>query len=271
MKINVLGYTINLKLIILPIVYIIIGIIIFSIIKSIIKKATIRRKILKASQRQRIETLTTVLVNIIKYIIVILVLIAILSVFGINVKSILAGLGITTALIGLAFQDLAKDLIAGFTIITEGEYEIGDTIEYDGFIGEVVFIGLRTTRIRNFKGATKIIANHYMDNIINYSENNSLAIVDVLIAYETNEEKIEKTFNKVFEEIQPKLEFATKDIELWGVNDLADSGVIYRVAVETKPMKHIVTERILRKEIKKAFDKAGIKIPYTQIEVHNGK
>ena len=232
---------------------------------------TIRRKILKASQRQRVETLTTVLVNIIKYIIVILVLIAILSVFGINVKSILAGLGITTALIGLAFQDLAKDLIAGFTIITEGEYEIGDTIEYDGFIGEVVFIGLRTTRIRNFKGATKIIANHYMDNIINYSENNSLAIVDVLIAYETNEEKIEKTFNKVFEEIQPKLEFATKDIELWGVNDLADSGVIYRVAVETKPMKHIVTERILRKEIKKAFDKAGIKIPYTQIEVHNGK
>ena len=271
MKINVLGYTINLKLIILPIVYIIIGIIIFSIIKSIIKKATIRRKILKASQRQRVETLTEVLVNIIKYIIVILVLIAILSVFGINVKSILAGLGITTALIGLAFQDLAKDLIAGFTIITEGEYEIGDTIEYDGFIGEVVFIGLRTTRIRNFKGATKIIDNHYMDNIINYSENNSLAIVDVLIAYETNEEKIEKTFNKVFEEIQPKLEFATKDIELWGVNDLADSGVIYRVAVETKPMKHIVTERILRKEIKKAFDKAGIKIPYTQIEVHNGK
>jgi small-conductance mechanosensitive channel len=36
-------------------------------------------------------------------------------------------------------------------------------------------------------------------------------------------------------------------------------------------MKHIVTERILRKEIKKAFDKAGVKIPYTQIEVHNGK
>ena len=138
-------------------------------------------------------------------------------------------------------------------------------------MGEVVFIGLRTTRIRNFKGATKIIANHYMDNIINYSDNNSLAVVDVSIAYEVSEEKIEKTFNKLFEEIKPKLEFATKDIELWGVNSLSDSGVIYRVVVETKPMKHIVTERILRKEIKKAFDKAGIKIPYTQIEVHNGK
>ena len=271
MKINVLGYTINLRLIILPIIYIIIGIVIFSIIKGIIKKTTNRRKILKATQKQRIDTITTLLLNIIKYLIVILTVLAIISLYGFNIKSILAGLGIGTALIGLAFQDLAKDLISGFTIITEGEYEIGDTIEIDGFMGEVVFIGLRTTRIRNFKGATKIVANHYMDNIINYSDNNSLAVVDVSIAYETNEEKIEKTFNKLFEEIKPKLEFATKDIELWGVHDLAESGVIYRVAVETKPMKHIATERILRKEIKKAFDKVGIKIPYTQIEVHNGK
>ena len=60
-------------------------------------------------------------------------------------------------------------------------------------------------------------------------------------------------------------------VEVWGVNDLADSAVVYRVVVETKPMKHIATERILRKEIKKAFDEAGVKIPYTQIEVHNGK
>lgn len=271
MKMNILGYTINLRLIIVPIIYIIIGMVVYGIIKRIILKATNRRKLLKASQKQRVETLTALLTNIIKYITVLLVIIAILSVFGINVKSILAGLGITTALIGLAFQDLAKDLIAGFTIITEGEYEIGDTIEIDDFMGEVVFIGLRTTRIRNFKGATKIIANHYMDNIINYSDNNSLAVVDVSIAYECDEEKIEKTFNELFKEIKPKLEFATKDIELWGVHDLANSGVIYRVAVETKPMKHIATERILRKEIKKAFDKVGIKIPYTQIEVHNGK
>ena len=271
MKINILGYTINLRLIILPIVYIIIGMIIFSIIKGIIKKATNRRKTLKVVQKQRIDTITTLLLNIIKYIIVVLTILAIISLYGFNIKSILAGLGIGTALIGLAFQDLAKDLIAGFSIITEGEYEIGDTIEINGFMGEVVFIGLRTTRIRNFKGATKIIANHYMDNIINYSNNNSLAVVDVSIAYEVNEEKIDKAFNNLQNNLNGKLEYATKDIEIWGVHELADSGVIYRVVVETKPMKHIITERTLRKEIKKEFDKIGVKIPYTQIEVHNGK
>ena len=216
MMIHIGDFEIDIMKIILPFIYILIGVIVFQIIKRIVTKMNNSNGKLKITQIQRIKTLRSLLANIIKYIIVVLVILAILSNFGVNIKSILAGLGIGNALIGLAFQDLAKDLIAGFSIITEAEYEVGDVIEVDGFMGEVVFIGLRTTRIRNFKGATKIIANHYMDNIINYSANNSLAVVDVGIAYENNEEKIE-----------------------------------YRVVVETKPTKQFAVERFLRKEIKK--------------------
>ena len=166
---------------------------------------------------------------------------------------------------------MAKDIIAGFSIITEGEYEIGDTIEIEGFMGEVVFIGLRTTRIRNYKGATKIIANRYMDNIINYSNSNSLAVVDVSVSYDCDSEKVEKAIEGLFKRLSGKIEFATKEPELWGVNELSDSSVVYRIAVETEPMKHFGVERFLKKEIKKEFDKENIKIPYKQIEVHNGK
>lgn len=268
---NIFNLEINIKLILLPIIYIIIGVAVFKFIKGVIKKSTQKKSHLKASQKQRIDTLVGLIINLIKYTIVILVVLSILSVFGINIKSILAGLGIGTAIIGLAFQDLAKDLIAGFSIITEGEYEIGDTIEIDGFMGEVVFIGLRTTRIRNFKGATKIIANHYMDNIINYSDNNSLAVVDISIAYECPTEKIETAFDNLFKKLNGKIPYAKKDLELWGVNELADSAVVYRVVVETESMKQFAVERYLRKEIKKEFDKENIKIPYQQIEVHNGK
>ena len=271
MNIQIGNLTIDLLKIIQPIIYIIIGVVSFKLIKGIILNAQSNNKKLKTTQIQRIKTLNMLIVNIIKYAIVIFVILAILSTFGINVKSILAGLGIGTALIGLAFQDLAKDLIAGFSIITEAEYEVGDIIEADGFMGEVVFIGLRTTRIRNFKGATKIIANHYMDNIINYSANNSLAVVDVGIAYENNEEEIDKTFEKLFKRLNGNIPDAVKDIECWGVNELSDSSVVYRIVVETKPAKQFAVERFLRKEIKKEFDKSNIKIPYTQIEVHNGK
>ena len=165
--INMLGLKVEIIKIVMPIIYIIGGSILFKIIKNVIIKATSKRKVLKQEQEQKIRTMRSLILNIIKYVIVIIVALAILANFGINVKSILAGLGLGTALIGLAFQDLAKDIIAGFSIIAEEEYEVGDTIEVDGFMGEVVSVGLRTTRIRNYKGATKIIANRNMDNIIN--------------------------------------------------------------------------------------------------------
>lgn len=268
--VNIFGIEIELKLIIVPIVYVLIGIIAFKILKKLVIKI-LEKKNLKAAQKQRIKTLIVLIVNIIKYLTIICVLLAILSVWGVNVKSIVAGLGIGTAVIGLAFKDLATDLIAGFSIIAEGEYEIGDTIEVDGFMGEVIFIGLRTTRIRDFKGATKIMANHYMDNIINYSEHNSLAVIDVSIAYECDEALIEKAFNKIFKDLNGKIPHATGELELWGVNELSDSAVVYRVVVETEPMQQYAVQRFLRKELKKGLDAAKIKIPYQQIEVHNGK
>ena len=138
-------------------------------------------------------------------------------------------------------------------------------------MGEVVSVGLRTTRIRNYKGATKIIANRNMDNIINYSDHNSLAVIDVGIAYENNEEKIDQVFEKLFQRLKGKIPNATKEPEVWGVNELDDSSVVYRIVVETKPAMQFASERFLRREIKKEFDQSGIKIPYQQIEVHNGK
>ena len=253
-------------------IYIIIGIIIYELIKSIINKTLgFTNRNLKNHQKQRVTTVKSLILNIVKYIICILIILAILSTFGVNVKSILAGLGIGTAIIGLAFQDLAKDLIAGISIITEGQYEVGDTIEVEGFMGEVVFLGLKTTRIRDYKGATQIIANRYMDKMINYSLENSLAIVDVSVAYENNSEEVEKVLNELFKKLNGKIENTKGDIQLWGVNELDDSSVVYRIAVETDSMKQWQVERRLRKEIKETFDKTNIKIPYPQIEVHNGK
>ena len=91
---NIAKFQIDLKMIILPFVYIAIGIIAFKFLKKIIKKSTSRKNHLKASQKQRVDTLTVLIINLIKYIVVILVVLSILSVFGINIKSILAGLGL---------------------------------------------------------------------------------------------------------------------------------------------------------------------------------
>ncbi len=263
-------YTIDIIQLINPIIYIIIGFLVYRIIKNIIVKYE-QKNFKKRHHEKRVKTINSLILNIIRYIIIIFIIIAILANFGINVKSIIAGLGITAAIIGLAFQDIAKDLLAGLSIIMEDQYEIGDTVEINDFMGEVVALGLRTTRIRNYKGQTLIISNHTITQVINYNLNNSLAVVDVSVDYSYDSDKVEKILNKMAEDISGKIPKTKGKVIVQGINELEASGVIYRVVVETASAEHLNVQRILRKEIKKALDKANIKIPYQQIEVHNGK
>lgn len=263
-------YTIDIIQLIKPLIYIIIGFVIYKIVRNLILNGE-KKSFKKGHYQKRAKTINSLIINIVKYIIIIFVIIAILANFGVNVASIIAGLGITAAIIGLAFQDIAKDFLAGISIIMEDQYEIGDTVEINGFMGEVIALGLRTTRIKNYKGQTLIVANHTINQVINYNLSNSLAIVDVSVDYDCDIDKVEKVLNKMSQDLDGKIENTKGKIIVQGIDELEASGVIYRVVVETVSAKHIQVQRDLRKEIKKVLDKENIKIPYKQIEVHNGK
>ena len=264
--------SVNFMALIKSIIYIIVALIVYEIIRKIVIKGLNRnKKRLNNVHFQRVKTIQNLIISIVKYIIIIITILGILSVWGFNVTTLVAGLGLGTAIIGLAFQDLAKDIIAGFAIITEGQYEVGDTIEVDKFMGEVTSISLKTTEITNFKGAKYIVSNRYMDKMINYSNNPLLAIVDISTPYEEKTDKTEKVLNDMIEEIKDKVPNAEGELLLWGIQDLSESAVVYRISVPAKAMKHFETERYLRKQIKDHLDKAGISIPYNQIEVHHGK
>lgn len=261
----------DVKLILSPIIYIVLGIVIYELLKLIITKIFKKTNLISRHKQKQAETLKIVLINLLKYLDIIAVGLAILTIYGINVRSILAGLGVTAVLIGLAFQDIAKDILAGISIILEDQYEIGDYVKIDGFEGKVNFIGLRTTRIVDYKGATKIIANHLVTDVINYSLNNTLAIVDIGIDYGEDCEKVKKVLDEMATNLKNKIKNAKGEIKVLGIETLADSAVVYRVTVETTSMEHYQVQRELRREIKKALDKENIKIPFPQVEVHNGK
>lgn len=258
----------------LPIIYTCVAVIINGILKRIIDKIISKKQesFSKNSYNyKKTETFKILLKNITKYLIIIFLILAILTVYGINITSFLAGLGIVGVIVGLALQDLAKDLIAGFTIILENQYAIGDTISIGDFKGEVIYLGLKTTRIKNYEGQIKIIANRNISEVINYSMSNSLAIVDIDISYEENNNKVEKVLNTLADDLSQKLPNLKGKVQLLGIQDLASSSVKYRIIAPTVAMEHYEIERILRKEIKERLDKEHIKIPYPQIEVHHGE
>lgn len=263
-----------IKEIYLPLIYIIIAYVIYRILKWVIL-ITIGKKQEHLSKNsynyKRMETFKSLSVNITKWAVIIVTGLTILTVYGIDISSVLAGLGIVSAALALAFQDVLKDFIAGISIILENQFALGDNVSIGGFRGDVVQMGLKSTRIRNYEGEIKILANRNITEVINYSCSYSMAIVDVSVSYEDDIEKVERVLNELCVELTSSLTKLKGKVELLGIENLDESAVIFRIVAKTSSMEHFRINREIRKAIKLRLDKENIKIPYPQIEVHNGK
>lgn len=263
-----------IKEIYLPIIYIAIGYVLYKLLKWLVLKAFGKKQenLTKNSYNyKRIETFKNLFINIVKWTVIIITGLLILPIFGIDISSVLAGLGIASAALALAFQDVLKDFIAGVSIILENQFALGDTISIGGFKGEVVQMGLKSTRIRNYEGEVKILANRNITEVINYSNSYSMAIVDISVSYEDDVEKVEKVLKELAEELTSSLTKLKGPVEVLGIESLSDSSVIFRITAKTSSMEHFRIKREIRKAVKLRLDKEEIKIPYPQIEVHNGK
>ena len=253
-----------------PIIYIALAYIFYKVVIIFINRA-LNNKHLKNKNKKRVNTTLSILNNCLKYIVILLTILIILNSFGIDVSSILAGVGIVAAVLTLAFQDLAKDFIAGISIVMEDQFEIGDNVMINGFRGDVIEMGLKTTRIRDYKGAVQIIANHMITEVTNYSLNPSLAEVTIQVDSDNDLDKVENIIKKTMETIDKTYDFLKGNTELWGVEMVDQNSVTYKVVVKTKSGKDFDIQRKMRKDLQDALTKAGIKMPQTHMEVRNGK
>lgn len=252
-----------------PILVVTLTIILYRIIKQILRKfIDLRSTKIDAKRR---KTLYYLFKSIIKILFVAVDILIILEIFGFDTKTIITSLSVIGVVIGLAFQDLIKDFIAGISIVLEGQYRVGDVIQINGFKGEVVYLGLKTTKIKAFTGEIMIIANRLITDVINFSLSDSLAIVDIDVAYESDLAKIEKVLNKLCTRFNKELPHLKGEVQMLGINSIEPSALRYRLTVLTEPTEQFGVQRIMRKEIKLEFDKNGIKFPYNQVTMHNKK
>ena len=258
------------KYIVLPIIYIGLAYIFYKLFIYFLNKA-LNNKHLKNKNKKRVKTTLSIINNCLKYIIIFLTILVILNNYGINVSSILAGLGIVAAVLTLAFQDLAKDFIAGISIVMEDQFEIGDNVMINGFRGDVIAMGLKTTRIKDYKGAVQIIANHMITEVTNYSLNPSLAEVTIAVDSDNDLDKVEKIIKKTMEKIDSTYENLKGNTELWGVEMVDQNSVTYKVAVKTKSGYDFEIQRNMRRDLQAALTTGNIKMPQTHMEVRNGK
>lgn len=255
-----------IKEIVAPIIIIILTIIIYLIIKKMIHRL-LKLKLSKMDFRRQ-KTISGLILNILKYILILIAALSILTVYGVNTHAFITSLGVIGVVVGLAFQDILKDLLSGISIIIENQYGIGDTVTIHDFKGEVLTLGLRTTKLKSYTGEIKIISNRNINEVINHSFSNSLAIIDIMVSYEADLEKVEKILQEICDKMKNQIKDVRGKIQLLGIQELGDSGITYRMTAETSPMKQYEVQRALLKEIKISFDQNKIDIPYPQLVVH---
>lgn len=242
---------------------ILISIIIYNVFVMIIGSSINRGGLGKLSTKKK-ATYLKMLKSIIRYVLIVINVLVILKIFGINITSMLAGVGIIGIILGFAVQDALKDIIKGIDIIADNYYQVGDVIKYEDITGKVISIGLKTTKLEDVNTFNIVsISNRNIEKVEVVS---NLINIDVPISYEVSLDKAEKVINDIVESIK-KHEGVNK-CEYRGVNDLADSSIKYQIKVYCNPINKVQIRRDSLRYILVGLDKHHLSVPYNQIDVH---
>ncbi len=262
-----------IKEVYLPIIYIIISFIIYAILCKIVDKVLVinkKDKIKKEVQKKREQTIINLFKSIIKYIIAIFCLLAILNVYGVKTTSIIASLGVAGAIIGLAFQDTIKNLLASIVIIFDNHYMQGDIVTINGFRGEVIELGLQTTKIRTYTGEVLIINNSMITSVINHSMFDTVLYIDFPVSKDVSLKTLEKIINNINKKMITSKD-VTDDIKMLGIEKLNANNYIFKIEIDCKPDSHFQVNRDFFGYLKEEYDKNKITVPGEYFEISNNK
>ncbi|MBL8483498.1 MAG: mechanosensitive ion channel, partial [Rhodocyclaceae bacterium] len=211
-------------------------------------------------QVKRITTLGRVFRYIASVVITLLAGMLILSEFGISIAPILGAAGVVGVAIGFGAQSLVKDYFTGLFLLLEDQLHQGDVVEAGGKSGLVEEITLRYIRLRDYSGNVHYIPNGLVTTVTNMSREFAHAVMDVGVAYREEVDDVLAMMRRVGKEMRESADFGPRildDMEIAGVEALADSSVTLRCRIKVQPLEQWAVRREFLRRVKQAFDQAG--------------
>jgi len=193
---------------------------------------------------------------------------------GVDIAPILAGAGIIGLAVGFGAQSLVRDVISGFFIILEDQIRVGDVAAINGTTGVVEEINLRTIVLRDLAGVVHTFPNGNVTTVANMTKDWSAAILDIGVAYGEDTDEVAGVMAEVAEALRADPDWRDRVIEpleVLGVDAFADSAVVVKARLKTRPMQQWAVGREYRRRLKKAFDERGIEIPFPHTTIAWGK
>ena len=229
----------------------------------------------KAELAKRSRTLSSVLTHTIGVIIAVIAAFMVLSEIGIDITPLLAGAGVAGVAIGFGAQSLIRDIISGFFIMVEDQFNVGDVAQVAGITGLVEGLNLRRTLLRDLDGILHVVPNGEIRVASNFTKMWSRAHLNISVAYKEDLDRVMAVIRKTWEGMAEEPDWApfliSKTPWLLRVNEFGDSGIVIKVVGETQPMKQWDVMGELRRRIKRVFDEQGIEIPWPHVKLYMGQ
>lgn len=217
------------------------------------------------AQIKRVHTLTHIVRDVARILIIFLGVTMILSEGGVDLKPLLAAASLGGLAVGFGAQSLVKDLISGFFMLLEGSVRIGDVVEVAGVVGLVEEVELRTIKLRDSSGNLHVVPNGTIDKVKNLTKDYSYYMFEIGIAYRENVDKVMGILQEIAADLRRDSLFANdilEPLEMLGVDQFKDTAVIIKCRIKTEPHKQWRVGREMNRRIRNTFDAKGIEIPF---------
>ena len=235
------------------------------LIRVIIEQVAPLAESTAARGKQRIQTLHHVFSYGSTIILISIGVLMLMDNFGINLKAVLATVGIASVAIAFGAQSLVKDIVSGIFIIIEDQFAVGDVAMINDEGGVVERMTLRVTQLRNTSGMLITIPNGSINMVKNLTSEWSRVDYKIGVAYDTN---LDRAMDVLMDEaVKLKADMPNEiieDPERLGVDSFGDSAITLRAWIKTAPLMQWKVEREFNRRIHLRFDKEGIEIPFPQ-------
>lgn len=225
------------------------------------------------NDNSRMRTVLPLLKNIFLIAVSIFFILMALSVIGINITPFLAGAGVIGIAIGFGSQKLVSDFITGVFMLIEDTMQVGDVVQVNGFSGTIEHLSIRTLQLRDVEGSVHTIPFSAIDNVTNLTKDFAYAVITVGVGYRENVDHVMEVLAKIGEEMiqeAPWSFYIMEELEIMGVDSLADSSVNIKVRFKARPGKKFSLVREFNRRVKNRFDELDIEIPFPHMTLYFG-
>lgn len=237
-------------------------------IKSLFSRVAARAR--GPRRAAQLRTIAPVVSGVVTSVLFVITAMMVLAQIGVEIGPLLAGAGIVGLAVGFGAQTLVKDFLTGLFLIVEDVVSIGDIVTIGEASGVVEDMSLRTIKLRAYDGTLQVIPYGEAQIVFNMTKDFSFAVFNISISYSSDITRALELMQQTGDELKEDPAFSgliLAPIEISGVDQLADSGVILKGRLKTIPTQQWTVGREYLKRIKLAFDAHGVEIPFPHLKI----